>query len=415
MVRSESYNRGRSWRDQYLKSKRKKEAKKDPKLVFKTEDDLFKRIGSADDYSTEAFYDWNIILSNYALNSNDEVPKMRSLKDLCAMKITKHHQLINHELLKTGNWSIWGPVWRYLVRWRRDNYKLFQTFADVFCKESSFACHDNLESYPMTRYRTILSSTSQDAKRHRVERLFSNVKLHHFITFVNGAKFENLAILEIVKDLQDHELIELTNLSNLTALKIVQRTELKDTIINSWCSAMKSQKWTKLQVLCLPRVSESSVGKLQRLASSSRLLYIEPSFESSRFDIRNQWRSLNLNEWDLISEKAIIEQPLGLKLQILLSLNNLKERSIVPSGSTILLDFNIVDIPFLRGSEFISQGEHDDLWNLGQVRSCSQGLLLKKELKPEVKVISRVGHTGVKRMKVNPKSKMASVNSFFDL
>lgn len=413
MARSEKYNKGSSWRDQFLKFKRKKEKKKDLKPVFKTEDDLFKRIGSADnDYSTETYYEWHTTLSNYVLSSDDEAPRMRSLRELCAMRIAEHHELINHELLKTGNWSVWHPVWRYLVRWRRDNYKLFQTFVDTFASEAGFASHDALISNPITKYKTILSST-QDAKRHRVERFFSNIKLDHFTNFVNGAKFQNLAILEIVKDLQDQELIELTNLTSLTALKVVQSAELKDTIVNSWCSAIKSHKWTKLQVLCLPRVSESSVVKLQRLATSSRLLYIEISFESSRFDLRKQWKSIDLIHWDLISERSLIEQPLGMKLHVLLSLHKLEERSIVPSESTFLLDFNIVDTPLLGNQSFISQRDYDDLWNLGQVRSCSLGLLLKKEPKPQIS--DRTVPNGVKRKKANPKSKMASVNSFFDL
>ncbi|ODQ61251.1 hypothetical protein WICANDRAFT_77893 [Wickerhamomyces anomalus NRRL Y-366-8] len=412
MARAERYNRGKSWRDKFLKSKKQKEKKKDNKPIFVTEDDLFKRIGSGNDYSTERFYDWNIMLSNHILDKEYEEPKMRSLKDLCAMQIAEHHDLINHELLKNGNWSIWAPVWKYIVRWRRDNFKTFQTFADAFHRSSEFACHGNVRSYPSSRFKTLLSNTAQDTKRHRVERLFSNIKLTNLISNLNNSWFPHLTVLEISKDLQDDELLELTNLTNLTALKITQTNGMKDTIVNSWCSALKSQKWTRLQVLCLPRVSESSLIKLQRQVMNSRLLYIEIETGSSRFNIDKEWPNLDRTHWELIKERSIIEQPLALKFQSLLLLQRIENRSLIPTSSTILLDFNILDKEFVDYGGLVSQTEYDSLWNMGEVKGCYLGLLLKKLPKFENTVKKA---TGVKRLKTNPKPKVTSLNSFFDL
>lgn len=419
MARAEKYNKGVSWRSRFLRSEKKRRKENDKPAVVLSEFDLLKRIGSGVDYSTERFYDWNMTLSNHMLSKEDEVLKVRSLKDLCAMKITDHHELITHELLKIGNWSIWEPVWRYIVRWRRDNFKTFQTFADTFHTNPGFTCHDDLKGIPSARRKTLLYNTAKDTKRHRVERLFSNIKLGNLITILSNSSFDNLTILEVSSGLQHLELLELTNLTNLTALKIAQKDELKDIVINSWCSALKSNKWTKLQILSLPRISESSVIKLQKQTRISRLLYIEINTGTSRFSTSKEWSSVDMTNWELVTDKAITEQPLALKLHGLLATSKVTNHSLVPSSSTIMLDLNIVDKEFVDYGGLVTQKEYDDLWNLGEVRGCYYGLLLRKVSKVDdmCKEMSKevVKKVGTKRIKTGPKSKVISVNSFFDL
>jgi len=230
-----------------------------------------------------------------------------------------------------------------------------------------------------------------------------------------------LVILEISKKLGDHQLIELTNLSNLTAFKLSHGYDLKDTIINSWCSALKSSKWTRLQVLSLPKISQQSLTKLQKLASSTRLLYLEFDTGSTRFDIRSRWPEVDLSHWEIVIDRSILEQPLALKLTVLLRLHKIRSHSLVPGPSTVLLDFNIVNREFVDYGDVVSKVEYDYLWNLGDVKGSYLGLLLKKVPKPIIGDYNSVKNgmttigTSSKRVKSNPKPKVTSVNSFFDV
>ncbi|CCH41730.1 hypothetical protein BN7_1269 [Wickerhamomyces ciferrii] len=410
-------NRGKSWRNLYLALKRKKEAKEKPKEpIFKTEDDLFKRIGSGSDYSTEYFYPWSTVHSNYMLDKEDEPLQMRSLKDICAIEIAQNHDMINQELLRSGNWSIWNLVWKYIIRWRRDNFKTFQIFADVFSGQKGFECHDELRSYPDSRYKTLVSSTLPNNKSHRIERLYGNLKFNGFIRTINHSRFDNLVVLEISKGLNDDDLLQLTNLSNLTALKIVQQDhQLPDTIINSWCSALKSSKWTKLQVLSIPEISQASMIKLQKHAYDTRLLYIEVATISSRFQPQRDWPDVDTVHWEVLKDRAITERSLGMKFQVLVQKYKIDQRSILPDQKTILLDFNIVDSEFESLDGISTQRDFDELWNLGEVQGNYTGFILKGiPIKPKIeKRQIEPKAKSVKKFKGNPKK--TSLKSFFDL
>lgn len=408
------------WRqqvDQDTKRRRSKEnddqnnktgwAKKNP---FITTEEQYKKIGSSEVYndsSTEATYDWGSTISSAVLSSSFETSNLKSLKKLSAMKIAENERHLTVSILRTSGWNSWKDVWYYLSSWRRDSFLLFQMFATVFSQEEHFQCHPNVMNQMLPKRNVILKTTHPNSTNHRVERLFSNVRISTFVRSLNSFHFDNLVILEITKPMTYDDMVHLTNISNLTALKVGRINSIPDPVIARWCSSIKSGKWQKLQMLSLPLTSQASLIKLQQCAKDSNLLYLEVQSKTVS-NIERDWKEVDYQNWEMIKDQSLNRlSTWGMKVQSVLKKYKVPGgHSVQTTKNTIWLDFNIVNHTYIDKYKLV-ECEYEQLWKLGDISGYNEALVLKN--RPIKSTTTRPAHGISEGTSVNSKPQRGTV------
>jgi hypothetical protein len=368
------------WRKDVVQSKRQKklDEKQRKKDQFLSDEILYKKIGSSEVYndtSTEVTYDWGSIISPAVLSSYHETRKLKSLKTLTAMKIAENEHLLNVNILKSSSWQVWKLVWLFIASWRRDSFLIFQLFASVFGNEDQFECHPNVTNQIIPKKSVILKTTLPNSTHHRVERFFSNIRISSFVSSLNSCQFDNMIVLEIAKPMSYDDLIFLTNLKNLTALKIGRMSSIPDPVIARWCSSIKAGKWAKLQILSLPMTSQASFMKLQGCAKDGKLMYLEMQSKTIT-NIERDWKAVDYDSWDLVKEPVLDKMSWGLKAQTILRKFKVANHTLTPNAKSILLDFNIVNHSFNVNCKE-AESEYEQVWKLGELVGHTQAMVLK--------------------------------------
>ncbi|ODV70580.1 uncharacterized protein CYBJADRAFT_187448 [Cyberlindnera jadinii NRRL Y-1542] len=424
-TRSRTFQRWRKQVDNDRKRKRseKDDGKKDWKRnKFITVEEQFKAIGSSNMYndtSTEANYEWGSVISPVVLSSRDEQRTLKSLKTLSAMKIAENQNLLSSSMLKSSSWQVWKLVWEYISLWRRDSFQTFELFASNFSKEAQFMCHPFVTNQVLAKKDMILKSSLPNETRHRVERVFGNIRFSNFVTTMNSLTFDNMVMLEINKPMKYDELIHLTNLTNLMALKIGRLTTIPDLVLDRWCTCIKAGKWKNLQVLSLPLESQGALCKLQKIAASCKLLYIEVTGKTI-VNIQRDWKDLDLINWTVTNDRAMENLPWGIKAQTIMKKYKITNHTKLPSPSTILLDFHVVNHTYIGKFKDL-ESEYDQLWSLRGLTGFSQAIVLNDKAVPEITATAirpgSVQHSGAgtKKPTIVKKLQVRNLKSFFNM
>lgn len=391
----------KAWRNQF------KSKSNDSKEVKHAREEIrLGKLGSSaqfNDLVLNSNYDWDLITFEDKYTEITRETKVLTLKDICAKEIAKNCNNLTDYLLKDGNWLQWKLVWFYITLLNLDSFKIFNLFATNFYKEASFNCHENINSCPTPKRDSILCSKMINSKNHRIEKLFDNLKLTSFINNLNFNAFENIIILEITSsNLNQNDLLELTNLKNLISLRI-SKIKPSDSTIHNWCSSMKSSKWKNLKILSIPEISKLSFIKLQKVTIFSKLFYIELL---NSLDFKKEWPDLDYKNWEIINDISLNRFSWGLKTLATIKKFDINETKELENRS-IILDFNIINKAFNNDNSWI---ENNELWNFKNPIYKTQSLVLKKREIPKKDDVNNSNRK--KKIKLN---KPTSVRSFFDL
>ncbi|CDR40240.1 CYFA0S04e06678g1_1 [Cyberlindnera fabianii] len=385
---------------------------------------LYKQIGSAGlayvDKSTEASYNW--LTKTYPLPKGEQTKNMRSLKDICAMKVAERAHNLNSIHLQSVTWSVMRRVWHYICLYHQDSFIIFQLFASVFSKELTFQCHPTVASLPLPKKSVILKNTLPNSNNHRVERLFANVRISQFVHSLNSSPFSHLTILELSKPMTTDDLSYLTNITHLTALRVSRVSQLPDQVVSRWCSALKSGKWTKLKMLSMPLIEQGSFRKLQNVASWCTLTCLEVQTKTV-FNMQREWKDVDWDDWKLIDAEGREMEKLswGMKAQAFIRKYNLPDSGVEMERDVIWLDFNVMNHVFADREYDTTEGQFDHMWKLGEVMSYTQTMVLtrRKDAKSESPptLSGSLNRKAVKKPALKRKKliNIRDAKSFFDL
>ncbi|RCK66352.1 hypothetical protein Cantr_02040 [Candida viswanathii] len=282
-----------------------------------------------------------------------------SLKQLCALELTRNVRLIDWKLLDAAPWSIWKLVWLNILKFGQDSPSIYGKFAKRFHDQPSFKCHRLPIGKNDTRSELVLSSSIPGNRLHRFETIFKNVYFDDMIRFINLWSPLVILDLSLVKIPRD-DYFTVFGIRDLVALNLCNH-EIDNTFVGALCSSMRSGKLSKLKMLKInnTKITQSGLLDLFRLSQSRGGLScveadIPVSLDRNDYVVGTRWMKLDKKQNTLVNKL-----PLGLKLNTLIR-NEIITPDNVNLAEDMILDIMMVDD--IANDSYTSLVRIDDAW-----------------------------------------------------
>lgn len=332
-----------------------KESSKENKPKADKEEETFNRaskIGGThnefdfvDSVSSQPSYKWTELtpipmeLANIKPNKGKNVP---SLKQLCALELTRNVQLIDSKLIDAAPWSIWKLVWLCILKFGQDSPDIYGKFAKRFHVHPSFKAHLLPIGNKDIRNQLVLANGIPGNRLHRFETIFKNTYFDDMLQFIhiwNPLVLLDLSLVKIPRD----DYFKIFNMRGLSVLSLCNH-DVDNTLVGALCSSFKSGKLSKLKFLKINNTKITACGLLdlfKQSESSSCLSCIETDI-SMKLESDNHVKATMWYKLDEIQHLLIHKLPLGLKLHTLIR-NQIIDAENINISDNMILDLMMVD------------------------------------------------------------------------
>lgn len=321
----------------------------------------FRKIGVNDysilDSTSESYYNFTAVNPLY---EEAQIPRIKKgtvpkLSVLCAKIVAQNASELNSGIVSTLTWPCIKLLWTHILACNNDCMSVFMTFAFVMLNVQSFRCHLPPREYNDTKLQRRQDYLNQclipHNKYHRIENLFSNIKIQDLVFYLNSLNFLNQVILDfsIRKVGSREDLLLLFKVKSLMGLNLSNNDLVDSSILDFLSLALNEGRLPHLKILKIVNCTNLKEEDIKKFLCSLKQMNlsmiicdkIQPEFHES---LNTKGAQIPGTNWISNSDDWEHKRPLS-KFSLALVYHYLTRINILPEAvqQKVILDIMIHD------------------------------------------------------------------------